>query len=1469
MTLRSICNQIVLAACICLVTLHPAQLRALAQTKPADFYSFDQRAKRAQEIAQRLAKCKRNSEDRRQLIEQVKSGMMSTVAASMDPNCGRAKDSLTKFSKNMAAIQRANQASDTGKFDYDSSLEFMKALRMQVLKNAALSHVDAAYRYPFMNRMTKVSTTAEKFCGGVCTPAEKAELAKTVGTYRDGFNASKQKTYASAEDVRMDLNQKLGEINRRHQAIFKELDDRVAARTKADLDYKKKQEAADKFGLRKFNKPVIDTMVDTRKVEENRAMWEYKFNQAERQEFQDRYSAEYHARMQQGAGLLLYTDAFSNEGKPLGKPGDLWIPPKISDPTLSAEKQKKSSAKKVDSIQTAVSEILNDTAELGAKTNEQYKKYSALPQNLRKYINNQGSSGDSYAAPFLDPIKEMFKTNPVAAGQILVDHPEFASLVCDLTVTIERADQRDRNKQAFFKVLAFGGMIIGGILLATGFLGPAGLALMTVSATAVSTLTLVSVGMGLTGAALNTVHTIERRKELKEEVQNTRMSMNSNTSNREISKALLEEFKTEQGNLSSNGQLVLQGALALLPFKANAIGSFLARATKTMVGEVKLMSQFSKLVSVVKNNPRAMLAMDSLDYACGALGIGSCNDVMTGINFLPKSRASGVARIKGKTLDKLTKKDVESVTLNELKSLTQGELLSHPDLLAKFVDFTNADYVRNRVVDMNVGKPAATDTPKNAVIVSEMNGQKTVQVFDARGKPVALKDVKFEREVVSGKDVLSFEDPVTGKIVKLTSDKHFYIKVTPEDPDIKFVSQFKMSAEDMQRVKPGDPILVKNAAGGYTRTIASVNSGIKPEEALKVSDVYVTRDGQVQKAEVLGVYPKGLTQIKFADGTVEYVSVSDVRWDRQMAKSFTPGKVDGYEMDVPHKVQKRQPSQIKTEKAVIADLIYGKQDVNAELVVPDANTPIGRYAMTMKKDNTQVLLSDEIFENSSSSGFYEGHIRVKGASGLITTGKVIVLPRNGLGSKISVEAQRHEGGHEKNDVNVGMGKPKTRANTTLRGNLAGDSKNDYVSEGYLLSDELDRYTKGILNYGVTAANGQTMRLMNGKNPALIKMPVDQVVDLNAFKRDIKEQRGVIETHKANFDLIEKTIKTNPKDVEFAISGNDVFVMVKDGPELELVNADPEFVSRVSGETNEGKLNEALSQYALQRIDLRRQIDKKVGEETDALLAIYENAAKRPDRMLSGTEYLKTRDQFAKINKALKADHLNAQVKETPDVSKPSQKTKVDYKSIKFEKGKVTTDEDGSWYIGYDRIAIKGEKGEEIGFLSYHIDEDEPDLLTIGWSKVDENHRGKGYQEAMFKKLFADHPEVQRIRTTFDESNIESFNKVLASKIKKRSDYSTPGSVTIDKAKLDRMTSKGEPNLRELNECCSDFLKKLKSEKPDEYSVLMKEAVKGTPAWKTRDKFGFGSFGDMTNFKLQSSKDGTVQVFVEFDAQKVK
>ncbi|NDG85160.1 MAG: N-acetyltransferase [Proteobacteria bacterium] len=207
--------------------------------------------------------------------------------------------------------------------------------------------------------------------------------------------------------------------------------------------------------------------------------------------------------------------------------------------------------------------------------------------------------------------------------------------------------------------------------------------------------------------------------------------------------------------------------------------------------------------------------------------------------------------------------------------------------------------------------------------------------------------------------------------------------------------------------------------------------------------------------------------------------------------------------------------------------------------------------------------------------------------------------------------------------------------------------------------------------------------------------------------------------------------------------------------------------------------------------------------------------------------------------------------------------------VSYTKGKVTTDEDGSWYIGYEKISAKDAAGKDIGFVSYKIDPDSK-TLTIGWSRVDEAHRGQGYQTELFKKMFSENPEIRTVRTSLDDVNQESFTGKLSKLVKTEKDYVAPAAPAVDQKHLDRLAKKSKVLEKELNECCAEYLANLQKSDPKRFEALLDEALKGTPAWKTREKFGFSEFGEMKNYHFKRDpKSGSLDFRVEFDATKPK
>lgn len=572
--------------------------------------NFESRSQKALAITRELSKCKHNSQDQRQFLDQIKSGLTQAVAAGAagasngssnaagannSESCAIDGSKLSQFQAQIQKIQAAANSQYAGQVDLKSAQAFSRELRNQVLRNAIVSHVDAAYRYPFANQIRKVESTVEWFCGNQCNEAEKSELKTLVGNYRDGFQKS-QRSFATESEAQAELNRKLGLINERHAEIFQDF----KARKKLEA-----QEARQNAQLNR-TRPAIDTMVDTRKIEMDRRNYFDRLDRAEQAELQARYSATFYHYTQSGVGLLMYTAAFRNS-KALGAPGSLKAPQGL--------------------VSKGVHEVLKDTHALAQRTIKQHESFAAA-----KSVTDQN----------LSPLLEAFKTNPVAAGQVLLAHPEWTALICGLMVKIESQDQTKRNQGKALEVLAWGGMILGGVLIATGVLSAAGLALGAASASAISTLTLVNIGVGLGSTALNTAYTVDRKNTLRVESMQIQQSKNSGTSSASIGDQLIEQYGGELKSLPSNSKLVFQGVMSVLPFGVNKLAAPLARATTQWGAKSPTVAKLLDWTAAAKTNPKLASGLDVLNFSCGALQVSECEQLLTAFQVLPLKRQQGI-----------------------------------------------------------------------------------------------------------------------------------------------------------------------------------------------------------------------------------------------------------------------------------------------------------------------------------------------------------------------------------------------------------------------------------------------------------------------------------------------------------------------------------------------------------------------------------------------------------------------------------------------------------------------------------------------------------------------------------------------------------------------------------------------------------------------------------------------------------
>ncbi len=251
----------------------------------------------------------------------------------------------------------------------------------------------------------------------------------------------------------------------------------------------------------------------------------------------------------------------------------------------------------------------------------------------------------------------------------------------------------------------------------------------------------------------------------------------------------------------------------------------------------------------------------------------------------------------------------------------------------------------------------------------------------------------------------------------------------------------------------------------------------------------------------------------------------------------------------------------------------------------------------------------------------------------------------------------------------------------------------------------------------------------------------------------------------------------------------------------------------------------------------------------------------------------------KVSELVRDPHVNTEqiLRENPFFYKKGTVEQKALENLEFKHGKMPNDYSTEVIErGYDRISVNGTvdgkpivthyNGRELegaGYISYTKTTD--DTIEIGWSVVGDEYRGQDVQNLLFKRVFEAHPEVTKIRTHLDDVNLSSFTKKMTEKIKTQPNFTSANS--LSEAGAAKLARKGETEILEFNQCCANYFNELKKTNPAKARELVEDALKGTPAWKTREKFGFNRLDGHFEYKTRTSKDGATDLRLEFDAVK--
>lgn len=549
-----------------------------------------------------LDACQAKSKEKLKVLTQVSEGIANEKK---DAVCENEKP-MGALSKDLKQVTQAVQAKASEASD-QSALGFAMDFRIQTLKNAVTTYLDAELRYQESAEIKtpglhKTQTVVSMFCkklNGIdtCSNRERETLARTVDDYRKSLKEQGVKTH-SDEEVRLELNQKLSHLNEAYRPV------NLANTEWRDASLNRKDPSSDQTAL--AARPASLSV--------QKKVFEKQVKPA--QERYDEKYAQFMKEAQAGTGLLFYSKVLRDKiGVEL--PGELKIKTKVD-------------------VRAAIEEIKSETLRLAHETNEELSDYfdhdtfmRRKAKSIQDQVKHQALSFVGGFYDFESSLKRMLKTNPVAAAQVLVLHPEYAGLVCDLSLKIQAGEELNQTIHTAVNVVTWGGMIVGGAMVMTGVLAPAGVTI-EASSSALLTLSQVNNVVGIAALAGNIGTQVKDRFQLKEKIQSNQDALVSKTGGN------LDELKQSEKEIAEqNKEAMMLAAQVLAPMGAGKLTK-LVRASD-LFKDSQIFTRFDEMKLKIVSDQNTRVGLEILDYLCGSVGLASCQYLVNAFHAKPKA----------------------------------------------------------------------------------------------------------------------------------------------------------------------------------------------------------------------------------------------------------------------------------------------------------------------------------------------------------------------------------------------------------------------------------------------------------------------------------------------------------------------------------------------------------------------------------------------------------------------------------------------------------------------------------------------------------------------------------------------------------------------------------------------------------------------------------------------------------------
>ncbi len=321
-------------------------------------------------------------------------------------------------------------------------------------------------------------------------------------------------------------------------------------------------------------------------------------------------------------------------------------------------------------------------------------------------------------------------------------------------------------------------------------------------------------------------------------------------------------------------------------------------------------------------------------------------------------------------------------------------------------------------------------------------------------------------------------------------------------------------------------------------------------------------------------------------------------------------------------------------------------------VIPDPKTSLGRVALALNKNKTQLIFSDVELDLMGAGGYFnkERHFRISSDDyfepDIDYVGKVIALRETNLNTPNFTRIMMHEMVHYKGKLlnDAGIQYP---FNSVLRSKPERTlfSKNPLYSK-YMHHEEVRAYSNNFVFMTLKSHHRKTLQMIEAQAKLLpekmprfekmkqIRLDYHSIVDSGSLEKYKGEILNVLESHSKNVDYIQAHVNKHRRSLVGGAPSELTIVATKPGTPVVLETEKLYLtLSNVKVKPNRGyDLNEINLELA--RMSEINQSVKSQIEEIDGLLKSAENKG-----YFSAQQYIELKNKMAKLTKSIRLPSL--------------------------------------------------------------------------------------------------------------------------------------------------------------------------------------------------------------------------------------